>query len=937
MVAGWLPAVLLVPAAVVAGVATTVPDDDLAAMREELPLDVGTTWVYDVADHGTPSGTDTSQVIGTASLFGADGGVQPAAQLRHRYTEYPGVGPRSFDAYLAVDGSTVFQYAQEEADTWYGIDPPLVAYQLPVEKGRSWKYKGKVGDIDYSSSTELSEVTDVQVGGQSFSGCAHFVTTIPLELDEHPDAQEVLEEWTCPGVGAVKSRDRIAATGQDFTEELVEFHGVEANWYADGRQPERVSAGAARGATEGFGPERTYAVPDGTLGRTVAWTDLRAERAFFAPVSDGQVMAVAEPDGQVSLRTTATGEMRWRVELHGPLLAPPVLADGAVVVADSLKRVWALSVDDGRALWVRQLPDVVSASPAAVGDRLAVPTDDGSLSMLDLSVGEVDWQVQLGGAVRTSVAYDGNHLLTGDQSGTVSAIDPTDGAVAWSTSLDEGLAEGPLVADRRVLVQDGAGVVHAFSLDGDIDWQSRGRGSSGTPMAAANGVVLTLDNFLDLSAFDTADGRLLWSRELPTTRSTPAIVGDEVVVSTRTGEVKVLDLASGRQVDHWELTRPDSKTAWFDEVSPAVVGDSLVLTAYGGEGTTDTVMFAYPLTRDAPKGVELTVTPRTVPGLITEPPALAGDDLVASIPDGVAKVAPDGSQTMLQGSPDTIQTGAVVADGIVIARRNDTVQARRLDDGTLLWEVPGGEPSFGSVPAVGEDTVAIPEGSTGLSVVDLDTGRPLWSTPIPNQAGTSRPLVLPDGDVVYGGGGLARYDGATGRREWSDPEAHLVGPPADAGGAVFAVGVSPTTGQAALGAYDAATGTLLWSQPVSRAEPFIGPAVADGVVVAMDGHVAHAYDTGTGEELWSVAMERAAGGAPYIVDGHVFLTESGNENDVVGDNYFRLSVHDLHTGRFLSAWEPGSVPLTVAPNVGLTEDGRLILPTGLATDIVEAR
>src|SRR3954463_12803269 len=108
-IAGWLPAVLLVPAAVAAGVVATVPGDDLAAMRVEQPLDVCTTWVFEASDHGAPSGSDTSQVIGTVSMFGDGAGLTPAAQVRRTYSDYPGVGPRSWDAYLAVHGPTLLQ------------------------------------------------------------------------------------------------------------------------------------------------------------------------------------------------------------------------------------------------------------------------------------------------------------------------------------------------------------------------------------------------------------------------------------------------------------------------------------------------------------------------------------------------------------------------------------------------------------------------------------------------------------------------------------------------------------------------------------------------------------------------------------------------------------------------------------------------------------
>jgi hypothetical protein len=64
--AGWVPALVLAPASVAVAVALSVPEDEPARAREVFPLDPGTTWVYDVLDHGTPSGTRTSQAPGPA-------------------------------------------------------------------------------------------------------------------------------------------------------------------------------------------------------------------------------------------------------------------------------------------------------------------------------------------------------------------------------------------------------------------------------------------------------------------------------------------------------------------------------------------------------------------------------------------------------------------------------------------------------------------------------------------------------------------------------------------------------------------------------------------------------------------------------------------------------------------------------------------------------
>ena len=104
---GWVSALLLVPAAALAVVHVSDLDDEFVAMRAVHPLDLGTTWLYQVRDHDEASGTRTSQVTGRTSLLGFGDGVADASILTRHYTAYPGVGVRDTTSYLGVDGRTL--------------------------------------------------------------------------------------------------------------------------------------------------------------------------------------------------------------------------------------------------------------------------------------------------------------------------------------------------------------------------------------------------------------------------------------------------------------------------------------------------------------------------------------------------------------------------------------------------------------------------------------------------------------------------------------------------------------------------------------------------------------------------------------------------------------------------------------------------------------
>ena len=82
-----------------------------------------------------------------------------------------------------------------------------------------------------------------------------------------------------------------------------------------------------------------------------------------------------------------------------------------------------------------------------------------------------------------------------------------------------------------------------------------------------------------------------------------------------------------------------------------------------------------------------------------------------------------------------------------------------------------------------------------------------------------------------------------------------------------------------------------------------------------------------GSELWSVQLHHGLSGQPIISDGRVLLVESGIAMGLT-DPDFRVSVHDLRSGRYLGSWEPGVMPyqLVGIPRIGRTDDGHALVP-----------
>jgi outer membrane protein assembly factor BamB len=925
-VASWVPALVVVPLAMAGAYVVAQPEDEHPELSRLLPFDRGTTWVYAVYDHDEPSGTRTRQVVGRAGLVD-DTGLRDAVQLSSHYTDQPGVGASSSMFYLGFDGPRLQQYALRSQGQMAQLDPPAPAYELPLEEGHSWTYEGTFGTATMSFETTLEDVGDLELSGRTFRDCAHFVSDVEVEFEDGSADPEHLDEWACPGFGTVRTISTIEAQDSVVREDLVAFHGVEQEWRSDEAPDPDLSAETGAGSTVSFDQARTNAVAGVRLRDGLAWSDARDIQFRFAPVADDEIMVMTDNTGDVTASDLTTGAIRWRLNVAGPVVAPPVIAGDTVFVAAADKTLLAVSADDGATRWLRRLGDEVSAAPSVIDESVLVPTDDGSVTAVALDDGSDLWSHDLAGPVRDAPVVVDDRWVVADRSGRVAAY-AVDGEELWTYELDEPLSVGPAAADGRVLVADQAEVVSAIDTDdGSLFWERRTRGRPNQPFAVGGDtVVATLANGR-IEALDLGTGEHRWDARTPDVFAPAAIVGDEVVTFSPRGEIRLHDLADGHTVDGWDIPKVSPSARLDTDVGPALISDTLV---FGGSVTAPgytAALYAYPLTDEAERdGVVLGAEQRTFAATPVDRPVVEGDTVWMGATNGTLYRSDGPGPAEEVHRTETVQPGPAIGYGMVVAQQDDRYLAYPVEGGEPLWEAPAGDAIVGLSPAIGDDTVFLPQYGTGLTAVALD-GTPRWTASIPGADSPTTPLPLPGGDVIFGGAGLARYDGATGRELWKVPDNLMFGHPAYVDGVVYAHLVRDRS-PSGLGAFDAETGRQLWFLDNPN-QVFSGrPAVSEGVVVDVDSlGRATAVDATNGSLLWELQLESAPAGSPIVIDGRVYLYGMGRNEDLY-QREARLSVHDLHTGRFLGAYEPAASTFGDRLVTTATADGRLVIHTG---------
>jgi outer membrane protein assembly factor BamB len=256
-----------------------------------------------------------------------------------------------------------------------------------------------------------------------------------------------------------------------------------------------------------------------------------------------------------------------------------------------------------------------------------------------------------------------------------------------------------------------------------------------------------------------------------------------------------------------------------------------------------------------------------------------------------------------------------VLEAVPASRRvaEDTVVCLDEKTGKTLWITKSpGEPkgrNCSSTPCV-SNGVVFAMGSTHLYAVDAETGRFIWSQPLPVKGPGSSPLVL-DGKVVIQVGKLLAFEAATGKPLWEQPQ---IGG-SNASPTAWAHDGKPlviASGRSEVACVDATSGEIRWSTPGGGDST---PAIAGDHMVALSSKESIGFAgyhlTASGAELiWNHPTDaRRSQSSPVLFDGHAYLFEDGDHRCVA-----------LQTGKV--AWTQ-KVPSSITSPV--LADGKLFV------------
>lgn len=270
-----------------------------------------------------------------------------------------------------------------------------------------------------------------------------------------------------------------------------------------------------------YAAARDGAVARFDAGRQV-WRIIAGQTLSGGVGSDGNLVVVGTPKGEVLAFDAATGRETWKARVSSEVLAAPVVGDGLAIVRSGDSRIFGFDVADGKRRWVYQRGTPTLSLRSSVG-----------------------------------VVMAGKVTLAGFPGGKLLALANNNGAAVWevTVALPKGSTELERVADVTSLPVVSGSTVCAAAFQGRVACFDSGSGntlwardmSSSVGLDIDNRYVYVVDDKDAVHALDRNSGASVWKQDKLAQRglSRPLALGSHVAVADYQGIVHLLRREDG--------------------------------------------------------------------------------------------------------------------------------------------------------------------------------------------------------------------------------------------------------------------------------------------------------------------------------------------------------------------------------------------------------
>ena len=234
--------------------------------------------------------------------------------------------------------------------------------------------------------------------------------------------------------------------------------------------------------------------------QTEYWNGL--QNGCMTPIFVGDVIIVANKNGNVTALNVILNEEIWKTELKNTLRVIPGYFGDAIYVGSSNGTISHFWVENGKSDWSIKLDSAVRSVPLVDEMGLFVATANGVVYLLDENNGSIKWQTLISGVPTVRLSNENNILVVGASDRKLYGIEIDNGVVLWEYETQGVVTGAPLINDGIVYISSSDEQIYAIKIEsGKLLWKFRLDGPALQPLALLDGTILVKSEKKTLYAF----------------------------------------------------------------------------------------------------------------------------------------------------------------------------------------------------------------------------------------------------------------------------------------------------------------------------------------------------------------------------------------------------------------------------------------------------